>query len=455
MVKILDTIMDKFLKLAVKLGASYAEIASSNVDRTSVELMDKEVKDISSGSTTLHCARVVTKGGVGAAYSYKNDMKALVENALKNAKAVNTEVKFPRGRVLKQKIKTAIKIHPSDISLEEKKDNLLKLNNREKFPSIVNLRLVYSDALSTYRFQNTEGSEIEWKDCASAVLACAYSKRADLSENFMTMHRIKGGYEVMKEAQRITTEAMEKAEQLLDAKNAMGGKFDVIVDQKLGGVFTHEAVGHACEADHILSQSSAFVGKVGEKIGNEKVHIADDGKLQQWGWRPVDSEGVKGHRTVLVKDGVLMGFLHSRETAALFDAELTGNGRQQDLTFKVIPRMTTTFIENGDSSFDEMLKEVKKGYYLKGSAGGQVDPASGEFLFNALEGYYVENGEVKHMVKRVSLTGNVLETLHNIKLIAKDLDYGTGFCGKANQYVPVGDGAPHLLIKNAKLGGTA
>ena len=150
---------------------------------------------------------------------------------------------------------------------------------------------------------------------------------------------------------------------------------------------------------------------------------------------------------------MLQGYLHNRETAAIFKAEPTGNGRSQDPSRRVIPRMTNTAIAEGDSSFEEMLSEVKKGYYLKGSAGGQVDTAGGDFLFNAREGYLIEDHKIKHMIKGVSLLGSILDTLHNIKLIARDTDFDTGFCGKADQSVPVACGAPHVLFEKAKIGG--
>ncbi|MBI4447644.1 TldD/PmbA family protein [Candidatus Woesearchaeota archaeon] len=443
-----------FLKLALANGASYAELMSTEACRNNLEVNDKEVKEISSGDLKTFSARVLYKGAWGLAYSCTENYAELVAHAIRNAKSMSQNIKIDALPVFSKKFKTAYKINPADISLEEKKESLLKLNNLSKgFKKIASLKLIYSDGSTIRKFENTEGSSLEWSDVYTAFMAWAFAKDSNSREDFLKIKRIRGGYELMKDAASATEEVMEKAEKLLKAEYAKGGHFPIIVDQKLAGVFAHEAVGHACEADLVLSDSSILHGKIGQKIGKDNITIIDDGTTKNWGWTPFDSEGVKAQKTVLVRKGILEGFLHTRESATIFKTEPTGNGRAETLANKVIPRMTNTVIEEGDSTFEEMLAEIKKGYYLKGSAGGQVDPTSGEFLFNAQEGYLIENGELKKYAKGVSLTGNILQTLHNIFLVAKDTDYGTGYCGKAGQLVPVSEASPHIMIKDAKVGG--
>jgi TldD protein len=444
--------MDKFLRIAKKEGAEYSELRTLEATRTNIEVTQKEVKDLSSGDVKMFSARVLAKGGWGIAYSYKEDYESLIKAAIKNATRVDERIAIESLKPNVEKIKTAFKTNPADIALEDKRALALKMG-RKGFDNIVNTRIIYSDSRSNYHFVNSEGSDITWDDCTVGFLAWAFAKNGDDMQNFLKIERVRGGYEVTDKAEETLNEAVKKAQALLKAKYAKGGIFPVIADQKLAGVFAHEAVGHACEADLVLSHSSILVDKVGQKIGNDIINICDDGKREMWGWTPFDSEGVKASKTCLIEKGVLTGYLHSRDTAPKFNAEPTGNGRSQGLSFKVIPRMTNTIIEAGDSSFEEIISGVKKGYYLKGCAGGQVDPAGGEFLFNAQEGYYVENGEIKHMVKGCSLIGSILETLHNINLIAKDVEFGTGYCGKSGQVVPVSEASPHILIDNARVGG--
>ncbi|MFA4887550.1 MAG: TldD/PmbA family protein, partial [Candidatus Nanoarchaeia archaeon] len=266
--------------------------------------------------------------------------------------------------------------------------------------------------------------------------------------------RVHGGWEVMGQAEVLTEECVKMANKLLTAKYVKGGNVPVLIDQKLGGVFAHEAVGHGCEADCVLQESSVFKEKLGKKVANEKLTLIDDGTKEGfYGWVPLDDEGVEGQKTMLIEDGVLKNFLHSRETATRMKMLPTGNGRAESLGNPVIPRMRCTYIEKGNDKFEDMLKEIKDGYYLKGTLGGEVNPSTGEFLFNAQYGYKVKNGEIKEMVKAVSLGGSILEILPKIKMIGKDLDFSQGTCGKGGQSVPVSDGAPHMLIEKAKVGG--
>ncbi len=442
--------MDKIFKLAKKLGAEYTELTKSLGDNTHIEINNQQIKEISSGKVKIYGVRVLANGSFGVAYSYNDDYENLIKQAIKNSKLIKGVEKIKDYPQYSKTFKTNFKKNVLDVSLEEKKKLLVDYKPIKK---IVNLRLIYADSVTKKEFLNSEGTNLTWKDMNCGYFVWAYAKENTTMENFLKINRLKGGYEVTKNINDDINEAMKKAIALLSAKQAKGGLFDTIIDQPLGGVLAHEAVGHACEADLVNNHLSVLVDKIDEKVGNDNVNIVDDGTLKSWGWIPFDSEGVKASKTVLIKNGILKSYLHSRDTAALFDQNLTGNGRQTNATYKIIPRMTNTFIDKGDSNYDEMLAEIKEGYYLKGSAGGQVDSAGGEFLFNAIEGYYIKKGEIVYPVKSVSLVGNILETLHKIKLVAKDLDYRSGTCGKSGQWVPVSSGSPHVLIEKAKIGG--
>lgn len=443
--------MESAISLALKKGAEFVEASSAKSSRNIVEAIDKKIKELSSGSKELNSVRVLFNGRWGLAYSYEKDFKFLALEALKNAKSSDFSIKLNLQKPIKRKFTTAFKKDPDDYSLEEKKNEILKLSKKPK--DISSLRIAYSDSKSNNKYLNSEGTNLEWNDTSSGILSWAFSQRKEKGANFVEIERIKGGFEILSKVESCVDNSIKKALMMLNANKPKGCVTNVVVDSRLGGVLAHEAIGHACEADLVLNGSSLLNGKIGKRIGNELVCITDNGLLKQWGYTPFDSEGNLGSRTVLVKKGILQGYMHNRETAALTNSKPTGNGRAMNLASKVIVRMTNTYFENGDSNFDEIISEAKNGYYLKGSGGGQVDPASGEFLFNAMEGYEIKNGEIGKMVKGASLTGNITQTLHNLKLVAKDLTYGTGFCGKSGQIVPVGDGAPHMLIANSRVGG--
>lgn len=442
-----------YAKLAIKKNASYAEILKTKFSTTSIETNNKQVKQFSTGERNIYAVRLLYKGSWGLAYSSKPGYPDLVMAAIKNAKSLRQKIKIKDANPVRSLIDTEYTVDPAEIGIEEKKTLLTSLDVRRGHPKIKSLRINYADNTVESQFENSEGSSITRKEVTIGLFSTAYAKEGKRIEHYMDLLRKRSGYELMSDAEKTVQQSMDKAEKMLKARYAKGGVSTAILDQYLAGVFAHEAVGHACEADHILTNNSVLIGKLNQKIGNDNVTIFDDGNMNEWGYTPVDSEGAKANHTVLIKKGVLNSYLHNRETAHLLKSGLTGNGRSQQPGMRVIPRMTNTVIAEGDSSFEEMLQDMKKGYYLKGSSGGQVDPAGGDFLFNAKEGYYVEKGKIKHMIKDVSLLGSIIETLYNIQLAAKDTKCDTGYCGKAGQAVPVSCGSPHVLLKNAKIGG--
>lgn len=441
-----------YSKLATKKGASYAEILKTKITSTMIETNNRLIKEFSTGERTMHAVRLLYKGAWGTAYSHGPEYAKLITKAIKNAKTIKHKTRIKSLKPARRFIDAEYADDPRDVEIGNKKAMLLSLDRKTE--KIKTLNLNYADKFAENQFENSEGSSITQRNATIGLFSTAYAKQGSRTERYTSILRKRAGYELMAEAPKTVQESMQKAEQMLKAKHPKGGTSPTIIDQYIAGVFAHEAVGHACEADIILNESSILAGKTGKRIGNENVTIFDDGDINEWGYTPVDSEGAKATHTVLINKGVLQDLMHNRETAAKFRTAPTGNGRSQDPSMKVIPRMTNTVITEGDSSFDEMLAEMKNGYYLKGSAGGQVNTASGDFLFNAQEGYLIEKGKIKHMIKDVSLLGSILDTLHNIRLLAQDTKYDTGYCGKAGQAVPVSSGSPHILLGKAKIGGT-
>ncbi|MEE8357896.1 MAG: TldD/PmbA family protein, partial [Candidatus Hydrothermarchaeales archaeon] len=232
------------------------------------------------------------------------------------------------------------------------------------------------------------------------------------------------------------------------------GAFDLVLDPNLTGVFIHEALGHAVEADLILQDESILKGKLGEEIASDLVTVYDDPTLEgSFGFYSYDSEGVKGEKTTLIEDGVLKSYLHSRETSSRLGQRNTGNARAQSFGNQPIVRMSNTYVKPGDHDIEELFEGIKHGIYLKGSKGGEVDTARGVFQFSAEEGFLIEEGEITKPIKDVALSGETLEILRRISALGNDFDLSIGFCGKAGQAVPVGDGGPHIRTF-ATVGGT-
>jgi TldD protein len=224
------------------------------------------------------------------------------------------------------------------------------------------------------------------------------------------------------------------------------------------GVLLHEAVGHGLEGDFNRTGSSAFSGRVGERVAAPGVTVIDDGAIgERRGSLTIDDEGTPTRRNVLIEDGILMGYLHDRLNARLMGLESTGNGRRESFAHPPMPRMTNTFMLGGRDDPQELVSRVKDGIYARSFGGGQVDITSGKFVFSCTEAYRIRGGKIAEPVKGATLIGDGPTVLTRVKGIGNDLalDEGVGICGKGGQSIPAGVGQPTLLIDGLTVGGTA
>ena len=255
----------------------------------------------------------------------------------------------------------------------------------------------------------------------------------------------------------LAREAARRAVLNLDAIDAPAGTMDVVLGPGWPGILLHEAIGHGLEGDFNRKGTSAFSGRIGERIASEACTVVDDGTIP---WRRgslnVDDEGTPTSRTVLVENGILRGYLQDRLNARLMGMAPTGNGRRQSYAHMPMPRMTNTFMLNGESTPEEIVGSVKSGLYAVSFGGGQVDITNGKFVFSANEAYLIEAGKVTRPVKGASLVGNGPDVLTRIGMVGNDfaLDTGVGTCGKNGQAVPVGVGMPTIRINAITVGGT-
>jgi len=253
-------------------------------------------------------------------------------------------------------------------------------------------------------------------------------------------------------------EALRQANVNLGSIPAPAGEMPVVLGPGWPGVMLHEAVGHGLEGDFNRKGTSAFSGRIGERVAAPGVTVVDDGTLpDRRGSISIDDEGTPSGRTVLIEDGILTGYLQDRLNARLMGVAATGNGRRQSFAHAPIPRMTNTFMLGGETDPAEILASVDRGLYAVNFGGGQVDITNGKFVFSASEAYLIENGKIGPAVKGATLIGNGPEAMSRVKMIGNDLalDPGIGTCGKDGQGVPVGVGQPTLRIDGLTVGGTA
>jgi len=258
-------------------------------------------------------------------------------------------------------------------------------------------------------------------------------------------------------AQALAAEAVRSGLVLLDAVPAPAGAMTVVLGSGWPGVLLHEAVGHGLEGDFNRKGTSAFSGRIGERVASPLCTVVDDGTIaDRRGSLTVDDEGTPTQRNVLIENGVLKGYLQDRLNAKLMNTAPTGNGRRQSYAHAPMPRMTNTFMLAGTHTRDEIIASVPRGLYAANFGGGQVDITSGKFVFSATEAYLIENGRVTRPVKGATLIGNGPEVMTRISMVGDDLalDGGVGVCGKDGQSVPVGVGQPTLKIDQVTVGGT-
>ncbi len=253
-------------------------------------------------------------------------------------------------------------------------------------------------------------------------------------------------------------EAVGAALTNLDARPAPAGEMTVVLGPGWPGILLHEAIGHGLEGDFNRKGSSAFSGRIGQRVASKGVTVLDDGTIaDRRGSLNIDDEGCASQRNVLIEDGILRGYIQDSLNARLMGVKPTGNGRRESYAHIPMPRMTNTYMLAGDKSPDEIVASMKKGLYATNFGGGQVDITSGKFVFSASQAYWVENGKILYPVKGATLVGNGPDALTRVSMIGNDmqLDSGVGTCGKEGQSVPVGVGQPTLRIDGLTVGGTA
>ncbi|MCL2116605.1 MAG: TldD/PmbA family protein, partial [Methanobrevibacter sp.] len=449
--------LDLFRKIINKIESSvdYADIRAVEGNSNNVLMKDGKIQEINTGIDIGARIRVLKNGAWG--FAFTNDLSKLDEiskTALKISNSLSGDVKLAENEIIENKVKTSPKIPVSNVSIEEKKELILDANKAANVGNVVSTTISYSDSESQSVFLSSEGSSIVMDETKIGLFLNAAASSGDIIQFGHGSIGGTKGFEVLKneDIEKFAREIGEKATRLLKAATPPSGKFTIIADNDLTGVFIHEAVGHAVEADLILQNDSILKDKMGAKIGSEIVNIIDDPSYDGFGYYAYDVEGVETGKTQIIKDGKLVSLLSSRESASKLNMKSSGNARST-VSDQPIVRMSNTYLEPGNMSFEELIEDIKEGIYLKGSRGGQVDTGKGIFQFNAAESFKIENGQVKNPLRDVSLSGNVLETLNHVDALGSDFKLSVGFCGKSGQTAPVGDGGPHTRILEAIVGG--
>ena len=386
------------------------------------------------------------------------ELDSRIAEAISQAKLVGTETtQLADIEPVEDIVTVDMKRDPRGVSLADKRE-LLEAYNKlilDYDPRIQTTMTGISDRFTTKYFINSTGSCIvqERMDVNGRFGAIARGEEGVVRQGFESINS-RADFDALVGIEERVLGAAKRAIKQLEAKSVKGGQYSVILDPYLAGVFIHEAFGHLSEADFVYENPRMQeLLTLGKPLGIEQLNVIDDATLPDLpGTMKYDDEGVPGQRKYLIKDGVLNQRLHSLETAGKMDEKPTGNARAIRASYPPIVRMTNTAIEPGETSFNDMVKDVDEGVYAVRMLGGQTN---GEmFTFAAAEGYMIRDGKIAEPVSDVTLSGNVFQTLKDIEAIGNDTIYTNGGCGKGGQMpLAVSVGGPHVKIKNVVVGG--
>lgn len=452
--------------IARRFGAEFADVRIESAIGTNVVIMDGKTKTLSTQNESGCGLRAFIGGAWGFAATNlltASSVRTAAESAAKMAKAARSKVKTRfEIKASKPVIGTEeykAKERPSDVSVEEKVSFAMSLDEsmRSLDARISSTNSRYDDLEVDRVVANSFGSLVRSRERWTMSACSAWAMSEGVMQRGHASIGSVGGYELMRgnEAARLGIDAGSQAIRLLESKPAPAGKFTCILDNKMTGMVAHEAFGHACEADAILSSASVLEGQLGKQVAHESISLLDDPTIRDtFGHFTLDWEGVRAKKHTLIEKGVLREFMHNIETGSKMGVEPNGAARSQGYNSPPLIRMSNTFIAPGDWKKDELFEDVKRGLLIQGGQYGYVEPAKGQFMFKCDEAYEIIKGDVGQRYRDASLSGVILEVLHNVKGVADDILLGhPGYCGKAGQDVRVTDGGPHICVTDMVVGG--
>jgi TldD protein len=452
-------VAERVLAGALANGGRFAEIFAERRHGLSMSIDESRIEAVQSAAEEGAGVRVVEAGTTYFAHVDGLDPADLERAAEEAASALRGERREVRPlRAGEPGTPHPIEHRPEDVEASRKAELLRELDERGRGrgAEIAQFTASYAEVRREVAVANSDGL-LSGDDRTRVRLgAQAVARRGATVETGAETLGAHRGFELLEDdPASIAEQAAGKALTLLEAGPAPSGSMPVVVGGGFGGVLFHEMTGHGLEADHIQKGASVYAGRLGEQVAQPLLNAYDDGRLPgEWGSDSIDDEGVPTQKTQVISEGRLTSFLYDRLTAERDGVASTGNGRRESFRQLPIPRMTNTYISPGEATPEQMIAEVERGFYAVSFAGGQVDPATGDFVFGVSEGYLIEAGEVTRPCRGATLIGNCLEALAAIDAVGADFFMKTGICGKGGQKVPVGTGQGHVRVGAMTVGGT-
>jgi TldD protein len=456
-------VLERTLQHALRNGGDFAEVFAEDRRSSNARLDDGKVEEVVSGRDRGAGIRVVRGDTTGFAHTAD-----LSEDGLRIAAEAAASAARSQGGATKTIALTRhdvpaphdIAVLPETVDKRRKVELLARADSaaRRESSSITSVTASYADSRRRILVANSDGlltgdDQVRTRFMVQCV--------ATGDTGMQTGHEGPGrtlGFEMFDEfsPEDIAQQAARRAHTLLDAVPAPSGRVPVVLKKGAGGVLFHEACGHGLEADLVKRDASVFAGRVGEQVASALVTLVDDGTYaREWGTYAIDDEGAPARRNVLIENGVLTDYMWDLVRARKEGRRSSGNGRRETYQHLPMVRMTNTFLLAGETDPEDIIRDVDYGIYCVQLGGGQVNTATGDFVFGVTEAYLIEKGRVTAPIRAAQLIGNGPEVLSMIDAVGNDFDTWAGTCGKSGQGVPVSSGQPTLRIREMTVGGTA
>ncbi len=460
----LDTdVLRSTLEHALRNGGDFADVFVEDRRATSARFDDGRTEELVSGRERGAGIRVVRGDTTGFAHTADlstNGLRVAAEAAAGAARGAGGGVHVANLTAQTATRPHEVQIAPEAVEKRRKVELLTRADAaaRGESGAITSVTASYADAHRRIQVANSDGLLAEDDQVRTRFMVqCVATGDTGMQTGYEAPGRTIG-FELFDEIapETIAQRAAQRAVTLLDAVPAPSGKIPVVLRRGAGGVLFHEACGHGLEADHILKDASVFTGQVGEQVASPLVTLVDDGTYaREWGTLSIDDEGKPAQRNVLIENGVLTDYMWDLLRARKEGRPSSANGRRQSYRHLPMVRMTNTFLLEGETDPDEIVRGVDYGIYCVQLGGGQVNPATGDFVFGVTEAYLIENGEITNPIRAAQLIGNGPDALRMVDVVGNDFETWTGMCGKHGQSVPVSSGQPTLLVREMTVGGTA
>ncbi|HKY16668.1 MAG TPA: TldD/PmbA family protein [Microthrixaceae bacterium] len=459
-----DDVVRHVLSAGMSTGADFAEVFVEDKRSSGAVLDDGKVEELTSGRDRGAGIRVVVGDATGFAHTSDLSERSLIETARIAAAAARGGGGSASPSDLRRVDAPApnrVSVLPEEIGKATKVELLTRADEiaRGAGPAISQVMARYADSRRRILVANTDGAFADDDQVKTLFsISCVATGDTGMQTGRETIgHSI--GFELFDryDVEELARRAADRAITKLGARPAPSGQMTVVIGSGGGGVMFHEACGHGLEADLVNKGASVFAGRVGEQVASPLVTLVDDGTMgSEWGCFAIDDEGRPAQRNVLIQDGVLVDYMWDGLRARKEGRPSSGNGRRQSYQHLPMVRMTNTYLMGGTSAPDEIVADTESGVYVAHLGGGQVNTATGDFVFGMSEAYLIENGQITEPLREGNLIGNGPAVLAQIDAVGNDFAMGPpGTCGKDGQGVPVGDGVPTLRVHGLTIGGTA